>query len=163
METAIAVGIFFAPLIISAIFLGIVSSVIYSKKGYSKLGGFLLGFFLGIVGIIIVLLSRNLNDRSFTPEPNRSQNYRTNGEYDYGSSGGNDDRLAEEAFREYIHHQDREREEREREKREDEQAKYDAYWDAEEKKEREDREYWEEEERLRKEEEYNRYWNNDDE
>ncbi len=39
--------------------LGIVCAVIHKNKGYSPIAGFCWGFFLSIIGLIVVLLEKN--------------------------------------------------------------------------------------------------------
>lgn len=43
--------------------LAIICAILHKNKGYSPIAGFLLGFFLPIIGLIIVLLEQNREER----------------------------------------------------------------------------------------------------
>lgn len=66
---------FLAGIAIVAVVLGVISMNIWKNKGGSPAIGFVLGFFLGLIGLIIVALAKpsNPSGSSSAPPPPPSQ------------------------------------------------------------------------------------------
>ena len=43
--------------------IGVICSIMHKNKGYSPVAGFCWGFFLGIIGLIVVLVEKNKDEK----------------------------------------------------------------------------------------------------
>ena len=54
-------GSYYLGALIGGAVMGVITLLIHKKKGYSPVTGFLLGFLLGLIGLIVVLVEKDNN------------------------------------------------------------------------------------------------------